>query len=209
MFRRLSRSLTDSQVLPSYDEEPEQTMSEKKPHPINTQTNRTAANALYFALQALSSISEGDPLMGVLSGTIGPLLEVTARIKQTSSNAHALAELAARIERLAPILRQIAHDDPAKGQDLVENLQQTLTSMTTDLEAANSRGKPNWLFNNRVDNASILQKYNTALSRMIANSTFVTVQEVAKSLRDRTQGREREDSRVSSQESSSAEIESK
>ncbi|KAJ6455357.1 hypothetical protein C8R45DRAFT_1036104 [Mycena sanguinolenta] len=216
MLRRLSRSFT----TPGVGKSKEMDLEKQSPLTIDTQTTRTdsqttrtgtattrtgtattrtgtATNALTFALGTLSAISNNVPMAGALCAIIDPLLLITARIKQTSDNAQALAQLADRIKRIAPILSQVAQEDPDRGQAMVSNLQEELTSMTRDLTAANSRGKLSQFFNS-VDNASILQKHNNALAQMIAESTLVTVQEVAKSVQIL-----RENSQASTQETSS------
>ncbi|KAJ7352703.1 hypothetical protein DFH08DRAFT_1078313, partial [Mycena albidolilacea] len=150
---------------------------------IHPETIQTASNVLYFALRTLSSISSNIPLGGLLSGIIEPLLDITGRIQQTSANAQGLIQLAARIDRLTPILSDMAERDPIMGQTIVDNLQQELWAMTKDLEVARSRGKLNQFFNS-ADNASSLERHNMALAQMIADSTLVTLNEVLKSLRE-------------------------
>ncbi|KAJ6476333.1 hypothetical protein C8R45DRAFT_1009657 [Mycena sanguinolenta] len=152
---------------------------------VETETARTATNVLVFSLRALSTISHGIPLTEVLSGTIDSLLEITTPIKQTSVNAQGFAQLAARLELLTTILTQVAQEYSGKEQlqVIVQNLQKELDLITTDLKAASARGKLDQFFNS-VDNASILHKHNNALAQMIAKSTFTTVQDVDKSLRE-------------------------
>jgi hypothetical protein len=48
-------------------------------------------------------------------------------IQQTSTNAQGLIQLAARIDRLTPILTEVAQRDPIVGQTIVDNLQQLAT----------------------------------------------------------------------------------
>jgi hypothetical protein len=48
-------------------------------------------------------------------------------IQQTSGNAQGLIQLAARIDRLTPILSDMAERDPIMGQTIVDNLQQLAT----------------------------------------------------------------------------------
>ncbi|KAF7373278.1 hypothetical protein MSAN_00536800 [Mycena sanguinolenta] len=130
---------------------------------------------------ALSTVFYGIPLAAV-NETIDHLLEITAHIKQTSANAQGLAQLAARIERLTPIVTGMAQDDP-NGQAIVQLLQKELASLTMDLKAADANGKLSQFFN-RVENASNLQKYNSVLAQMIADCTFTTVHDVDRSLRE-------------------------
>ncbi|KAJ7260858.1 hypothetical protein B0H12DRAFT_361177 [Mycena haematopus] len=142
--------------------------AEKKPQPIiDAETARTASNVLELALRILRAVSDSILVAGALSGIIDSLLGIMGQIKQTSANAHGLTQLAARIERLTPIVAQMK-DDPDKGQTFVRNLQQALVSMTADLEAARSKGKLNRFFNS-ADNALILHKYNAILAQMIAD----------------------------------------
>ncbi|KAF7373280.1 hypothetical protein MSAN_00537000 [Mycena sanguinolenta] len=166
------------------DEEPEQNVLGTKPEPVvDTETAQTETNMLVFSLMALSTISNRTPLGGVLSETIDHLLEITVHIKQTSANAQGLAQLAARIERLTPIVTGVTQDDPEEGQAIVQILQKELASMTIELEAADANGKLSQFFN-RVENASTLRKHNSALAQMIADSTLVPVQDVVNSLRE-------------------------
>ncbi|KAF7346463.1 hypothetical protein MSAN_01874300 [Mycena sanguinolenta] len=148
-----------------------------------SQTAQTAANVLVFSLRTLSGISSNIPMVGGLSGIIDTLLNIVGQVQQTSANEQSLAQLAARIERLTPIVTQMTEDDPLKGQGIVENLQRELASMTQQLKVAKTRGKLDQFFNS-ADNSSILQLHNEALDQMIADSTFLTVHEVAKSLRE-------------------------
>ncbi|KAJ6476330.1 hypothetical protein C8R45DRAFT_1102588 [Mycena sanguinolenta] len=186
-LRRVGRSRTTpvgGKPSDTTEKEPSPNVAGKKSRPtVDTKTARTATNVLVFSLRALSTIAHGIPLTGALSGTIDSLLETTAPIKQTSVNAQGFAQLAARLERLTTILTRVAQEDPGKEQVIVQNLHKELDSMTTDLMAASARGKLDQFFNS-VDNASILHKYNNALAQMIAKSTFTTVQDVTKSLRE-------------------------
>ncbi|KAF7331194.1 hypothetical protein MSAN_02438100 [Mycena sanguinolenta] len=187
LFRRVRKSSTRTspparKLSHSDSEEPQQ-----EPQPkTNAETARTAMNMLKFALKELGNISSNIPMGGILSGVIAPLLDITERIQQTSNNAEGLVQLALRIEHLTPIVTQMAGNDPQKGQGIVEKLQKELESITTELGAARSRGKLNQFFNS-VDNASILDKHNTALDRLIADCTLNTVQEIAESFRERSE----------------------
>ncbi|KAF7346506.1 hypothetical protein MSAN_01878700 [Mycena sanguinolenta] len=160
---------------------------------------QTAANVLVFSLKTLGSISNNIPVVGSLSGIISTLLDIVRQVQvrpveiispsvlffessKHRANEHSLAQLAARIERLTSIVTQIAEDEPLKGQGIVEKLRKELASMTQQLKAAKARGKIDQFFNS-ADNSSILQLHNRALNQMIADYTFQTVHEVAKSLR--------------------------
>ncbi|KAJ7875256.1 hypothetical protein B0H14DRAFT_61608 [Mycena olivaceomarginata] len=159
-----------------------QDIPQKKPL-ITPETVRTASNVLDFALRTLSTISSGIPLGGALSGIIEPLLEITGRIQQSSVNEQGLIQLATRIERITPIVTELAETNPNKSQAIVQELLWELVLITRDLDAARSRGKLNQFFNSAY-NASSLEKHNMALAKMIADSTLVTVNEVLRLLRE-------------------------
>ncbi|KAJ7875274.1 hypothetical protein B0H14DRAFT_3859487 [Mycena olivaceomarginata] len=133
------------------------------PKNIDPETVRTAPNDLDFALRALTS------------------LEITGRVEQTPANAQGLAQLAARIERITPIVNEMAHMNASKGQTIVQELQRELASMTQDLKDARSKGKLNQFFGS-ADKGSPLERHNTALAKLIADSTGVKVDEVLGSL---------------------------
>ncbi|KAF7331181.1 hypothetical protein MSAN_02436700 [Mycena sanguinolenta] len=152
----------------------------KKPEPkTNAEISRTASNMLKYALTTLSLISSSIPVAGILGSVIDPILDITERIEQTSDNATGLTQLALRIERLTPIVIQMAESEPA----IVEKLRKELASITTELTAARAKGKLNQFFNS-VDNASTLDKHNTALDRLIADCTLATVQGIAQFFRE-------------------------
>ncbi|KAJ7792559.1 hypothetical protein B0H14DRAFT_3889808 [Mycena olivaceomarginata] len=102
-------------------------------------------------------------------------------VQQTSVNAQGLVQLAARIGHIIPIVNDMAHTNPSKGQAIVQELQQVLASMTQDLKDARSKGQLNQFFNS-ADNASALGRHNMVLNTMIADSMLVTVNEVLRSL---------------------------
>ncbi|KAF7373303.1 hypothetical protein MSAN_00539600 [Mycena sanguinolenta] len=152
----------------------------KKPEPkTNGEISRTASNMLKYALTTLSMISSSIPVAGILGSVIDPILDITERIEQTSDNAAGLTQLALRIERLTPIVIQMAESEPA----IIEKLRKELALITAELTAAHSKGKLNQFFNS-VDNASTLNKHNTALDRLIADCTLATVQEIARYFRE-------------------------
>ncbi|KAJ6508648.1 hypothetical protein C8R45DRAFT_1169130 [Mycena sanguinolenta] len=184
LFARKSHTVPESlsPKRPNDNDDSEPTFREEKTH-AQSQTAQTAANVLVFSLKTLSGISTSIPVVGALSGIIDTVLEIVGQVQQTSANEQSLAQLAARIERLTPIVTQIAKDDPLKGQDIVDKLRKELAWMAEQLNAAKARGKLAQFFNS-ADNSSIIQMHNMALDQMIADSTFLTVQEVAKSLRD-------------------------
>jgi hypothetical protein len=124
-----------------------QDIPQKKSPLITPETVRTASNVLDFALRTLSTISRGIPLGGALSGIIEPLLEITGRIQvrlvefsrvyylflriqQSSVNEQGLIQLAARIERITPIVAELAETNPNKGQAIVQDLLWSATRLT-------------------------------------------------------------------------------
>ncbi|KAF7373294.1 hypothetical protein MSAN_00538500 [Mycena sanguinolenta] len=68
---------------------------------------------LKYALTTLGLISSSIPVTGILGSVIDPILDITERIEQTSDNATGLTQLALRIERLTPIVIQMAESEPA------------------------------------------------------------------------------------------------
>ncbi|KAJ7873083.1 hypothetical protein B0H14DRAFT_152235 [Mycena olivaceomarginata] len=180
---RKSRTIPATTLSDSERKSGQQEIPQKKPSLITPETVRTASNVLDFALRTLSRITSGIPLGGALSGIIEPLLEITGRIDQTSVNAQGLVQLAARIERITPIVNDMARTNPVMGQTIVQELQRELASMTQDLKDASSKGKINQFFNS-ADNTSALERHNMALAKLIADSTLVTVNEVLRSLRE-------------------------
>ncbi|KAF7331187.1 hypothetical protein MSAN_02437300 [Mycena sanguinolenta] len=149
----------------------------------NGETAETAANVLVSSLKTLSNISRRIPAIEAIIGTVGALLGVVGQVQQTPANEQSLAQLAARIEQLTPIVTEMAESDPERGQGIVEKLQKELASMIEQLNTARDKGELSQFFNS-TDNSAILQNHNMALDQMIADSTFLTVHEVAKSLRD-------------------------
>ncbi|KAJ7352686.1 hypothetical protein DFH08DRAFT_859629 [Mycena albidolilacea] len=181
--RRKSRTLPATKRSDSERKSGQQETPQKKSSLRTPETLRTASNVLDFALRTLGRITSGIPLGGALSGVVESLLEVTGRIEQTSVNAHGLGQLAARIERITPVVNDMARTNPVMGQKIVQELQRELASMTQDLKDARSKGKLNQFFNS-ADNASALERHNMALANLIADSTLVTVNEVLSSLRE-------------------------
>ncbi|KAJ7873089.1 hypothetical protein B0H14DRAFT_3438530 [Mycena olivaceomarginata] len=181
-FRRLLAWIASIAKLSNIRKKPDQ---DSPPKNIDPETVRTAPNDLDLALRALSTISSGILLGGTrtLSGIFEPLLEVTERIEKTPANAQGIAQLAARIERITPIVNEMAHMNASKGQTIVQELQRELASMTQDLEDAGSKGKLDQFFGS-ADKGSPLERHNTALAELIADSTLVTVNEVLRSLRE-------------------------
>ncbi|KAJ7717543.1 hypothetical protein B0H16DRAFT_1610693 [Mycena metata] len=147
----------------------------------NSDGAATTRNVLKFSLETLSTISANIPFSSGLSAVIEPLLTIVDHIKQTSSNAQGLIELAARIELLTPVILEMAENP--RGSEVIERLQRELESITTDLEAAWSQGELNQFFNSD-DNTSSLQTHNMTLAQLIADSTMVTVREVLNSVQE-------------------------
>ncbi|KAJ7259096.1 hypothetical protein B0H12DRAFT_1070029 [Mycena haematopus] len=122
-------------VLELAPEGVERIIPKYKPQPniISAETARTASNALELALRTLSIVFSSIPVAGALSGIVNSLLVIMGRIKQTTANTRGLTQLAARIERLTPIVAQMARDDPDQGQTFVRNLQQKLPNLFATL----------------------------------------------------------------------------
>ncbi|KAJ7166626.1 hypothetical protein C8R46DRAFT_1094929 [Mycena filopes] len=153
---------------------------------VNSFNTTSARNAVKFALQTLSIASSNIPLGSVVSAAIEPLLAVINRVEQTSANAHGIIELAARIELLVPIVTKMAETErrgvltpksAGQSRSIVKLFQQELKTITKDLEAASRQGKLNQFFNS-AQNSFALQKHNTILANLIADSTLLSVQEV-------------------------------
>ncbi|KAF7331195.1 hypothetical protein MSAN_02438200 [Mycena sanguinolenta] len=164
------------------NDELERRILEEKIRP-NGGTAKTAANVLVFSLKTLGTLSGSIPMVGALGGIIDALLGVVGQVQQTSTNEQSLVQLAARIERLTPIVSKMAESDPERGKGIVENLHKELAGMTQQLNAAKAEGKLDRFFNS-TDNSAILDNHNMALDQMIADSTFLTVHDIAKSVRD-------------------------
>ncbi|KAJ7154892.1 hypothetical protein C8R43DRAFT_949854 [Mycena crocata] len=144
-----------------------------------TATSHTARNVLKFSLKTLSTVSSNIPFGVILSSIIDPLLDIADRIEQTSANKQGLAELAARIELLAPIVSEMAEHNPMRGRKMVEALEREIKSIAEDLSAACERGQLNQFFSS-ADTASSLVKHNSVLAQLMADSTFASVHEVLK-----------------------------
>ncbi|KAJ7147224.1 hypothetical protein C8R46DRAFT_1359763 [Mycena filopes] len=149
----------------------------------DSDTPKTARNVLIFALTTLSSVSSNIPFGGILSAVIDPLLAITKRIDQTSANTKGFVELAARVDLITPIVSQMAKDQPERGRKVVQALQRELESITSDLKAAAAQNRLSEFFNGE-DNSSCLAKHNMALTQIIADATFFSIQEVLASLHD-------------------------
>ncbi|KAJ7166617.1 hypothetical protein C8R46DRAFT_1350940 [Mycena filopes] len=170
-----SRTATETiPRLPSLD--PKSTASD-------SDAPKTARNVLIFALTTLSSVSSNIPFGGILSAVIDPLLAITKRIDQTSANTKGFVELAARVDLITPIVSQMAKDQPERGRKVVQALQRELESITGDLKAAAAQNRLSDFFNGE-DNSSCLAKHNMALTQIIADATFFSIQEVLASLHD-------------------------
>ncbi|KAJ7133974.1 hypothetical protein C8R43DRAFT_1022106 [Mycena crocata] len=143
--------------------------------------SHTAREVLKFSLKTLSSVSSNIPFGSILSGVIDPLLDIADRIEQTSANDQGILELAARIRLLAPVVSETAKDTSGQGRRIIESLKRELEVITKDLNVTTQQGKFRRFFNS-ADTASILAKHNAVVAQMIADSTFVTIQEVLKSV---------------------------
>ncbi|KAF7377894.1 hypothetical protein MSAN_00213100 [Mycena sanguinolenta] len=151
--------------------------------PYISETPHTGRNVLKFSLKTLSSVSSNIPFGSVLSSVIDPLLDIVGRIEQTSVNNQGLIELAARIERLSPLVSEMASDKLQQGRLIVEALERELQSMTRDLDDARSQGQIDQFFNG-TDNASFLTKHNNHLTQIIADATLATTHDVLRSVQD-------------------------
>ncbi|KAK7029872.1 hypothetical protein R3P38DRAFT_2524452 [Favolaschia claudopus] len=144
---------------------------------------RTAWNAFSLALTTLSSVSSQIPLATPLSGIIESVLNLAGRIEQTTANAAGFTQLASRIELLTPVVKDMAENNPNKGQVLVEKLETEMLSMKEDFETAKTEGRLA-RFLNSGDNMATIAKHNTTLAQLIADSTLATTAEVLKHLRE-------------------------
>ncbi|KAF7315111.1 hypothetical protein MIND_00025400 [Mycena indigotica] len=136
-------------------------------------TAKTAMNALKISLKTLGSISSNVPFGGILDGAIVSLLDILDRIDQSSLNAQALIQLTSRIEMLEPVVQS---SNSQNGKTIIEALEREIRYIETDLKTASAQGKLAQFFNSE-DNASAISKHNTALTQLIADSTFATVNE--------------------------------
>ncbi|KAK7048582.1 hypothetical protein R3P38DRAFT_1871354 [Favolaschia claudopus] len=151
--------------------------------PVEDTRHQTASNALYLSLRTLSTVSNGVPGGESLNAILDPLLDLTDCVEPTPSNACALAQLAARIERLTPVIQNLAKDNSDQGRIFLESLEKVLDSMKKELEKAAAEDELNQFFNADYNNV-ILERYNMGLARLIADSTLVAVHEVLTSLRE-------------------------
>ncbi|KAF7373290.1 hypothetical protein MSAN_00538000 [Mycena sanguinolenta] len=135
-------------------------------------TNRTASGSLQAALNTLGSVASTPSVRANLIPVIDNLIATTKRVEETTANTKGLAELAARIELLVPILSQISEKNSNEEKTFIADLQRELQALTKDLQAAYARGQLDQFFNISIE------KYNTTLTQMVADLTVVTVHEV-------------------------------
>ncbi|KAK7055073.1 hypothetical protein R3P38DRAFT_1343205 [Favolaschia claudopus] len=147
------------------------------------EVNHTAWNAFSLALTTLSGVSSQIPLATPLSAIIDSLLTLAGRIEQTSANAHGFADLASRIELLAPIVEDLAKNDRKKGRVIVRKLETEFRSLKKEFETARRKGKL-VQFLNCDDNTETIEKHNTVLAQLIADATFANTTEVLLLLRE-------------------------
>ncbi|KAF7373297.1 hypothetical protein MSAN_00538900 [Mycena sanguinolenta] len=140
------------------DDKPERPILEENFRP-NGGTVETAANV---PVSSLSTLSGSIPMVGALGGIMDAPLGAVGQVQQTPANEQSFAQLAARIERLTPM---VTENDSEQRKDIVEKLQKELASMTEQLNAARDEVELDQFFN------SILQNHNIALDQMIADST--------------------------------------
>ncbi|KAK7045033.1 hypothetical protein R3P38DRAFT_3177257 [Favolaschia claudopus] len=153
------------------------------PKAKDKEQHRTALNAFSLALTTLSAVSSQIPLATPLGGIIDSLLALAGRIEQTSANAAGFAQLAARIEWLTPVVKDLAQNEPGRGRVIVGRLESALRSMKEDFEAAKGEGRLA-RFLNSDDNKGVIEKHNAMLAQLIADSTLATMAEVLKRLRE-------------------------
>ncbi|KAJ7182339.1 hypothetical protein C8R43DRAFT_3179 [Mycena crocata] len=144
------------------------TQTDQSSTPKYTDTAHTALNVLKFSLETLDTVSNNIPLAAILSSVIGPILDIVDRIEQTSANKEGLAELAARIELLAPIVSEMAENNPVQGQKIIEALEREFESIARDLATAREQGRLSRFFNS-ADTASSLSKHNCVLAQLIGD----------------------------------------
>ncbi|KAK7050322.1 hypothetical protein R3P38DRAFT_3606555 [Favolaschia claudopus] len=132
---------------------------ESRPY-IDAKSGRTAVNALHFSLEMLSEASSGTPL-GALKAIINPLLRLTDRFGQTSSNAQNLAQLSERIKALAPVVKSSAETNSQNRQTFIERL-------GSDYVTKIARTPQ---FFNADDNTATIKKHNKALSELLLDFT--------------------------------------
>ncbi|KAJ7614936.1 hypothetical protein FB45DRAFT_873803 [Roridomyces roridus] len=144
----------------------------------------TGRNAVKFALQTLSKVSNNIPLGGVINSVIDPLLDLADRIEETQANREGLVELAARIGRLLHIIgEKRSSPDEVESASVVENVfREELESIAADLNAARSQGTIQQFFNSR-DTAGSLAAHNDTLARLISELTLEKMQDVQQSLK--------------------------
>ncbi|KAK6992836.1 hypothetical protein R3P38DRAFT_3330369 [Favolaschia claudopus] len=121
-----------------------------------------------------------------LSAIIDPLLDLTDRFEaslQTSINTQNLTQLSERIKDLAPVVESLAETDPEKGQTFIERLGSVLNSMREELKVAEAEGKLSQFFNADY-NTVIIEKHNTALTRLLTDSVFVVVHDTNRRVRE-------------------------
>ncbi|KAF8150317.1 kinase-like domain-containing protein [Mycena galopus ATCC 62051] len=83
---------------------------------IGPETAQTTSNVLELALRALSSLSNHIPVARILGAIIDSLLEIAGHIEQTLVDAQGFNQLATQIERLPPIVEQMAESNPDGGR---------------------------------------------------------------------------------------------
>ncbi|KAK7012899.1 hypothetical protein R3P38DRAFT_3011457 [Favolaschia claudopus] len=144
---------------------------------------QAASNALYLSLRTLSTVSNRVPGGEPVSAILDPLLDLTDRVEHKSNNACNLAQLAARIECLTPVVGNLAKDNSEQARAFIKSLENELSFMKKELEKAQAEGKLKQFFH-ADHNTMIIERHNMGLAQLIADSTLVTVHEVLTSLRE-------------------------
>ncbi|KAJ7148160.1 hypothetical protein C8R43DRAFT_952766 [Mycena crocata] len=145
-------------------------------------------NVLASSLKTLSTVSSNITFGAILSSVLDPLHDIVDDIEQTSANKEGLAQLAARVELLAPTVSNIANNDVGEETKFAKDLERLallfiirkseFESITKDLcAAADEQGHFDKFFGN-TDVASSLAKHNSVLDKLIAEFRSVDVQEV-------------------------------
>ncbi|KAJ7634530.1 hypothetical protein FB45DRAFT_909110 [Roridomyces roridus] len=151
----------------------------------SSNTATTAKNVVKTALATLSATSSNIPICGIISSVIDPLLLIMTQVDLTSANVEGLVELAARIERLTPLVADMAEVNSVSDRErsFIDDLTCELQSIRTDVLDAQAQGMLTRFFNSH-DDAAGLAKHNATLAQLIADATLVNVQEVRRTLRN-------------------------
>ncbi|KAJ7634533.1 hypothetical protein FB45DRAFT_469082 [Roridomyces roridus] len=144
----------------------------------------TAKNVVKMALTTLSATSSNIPICGIITSVIDPLLLIMTQLDLTSANVQGLVELAARIERLTPLVADMGEVNSVSERErrFIDDLTCELESIGTDVSEAQAQGTLTRFFNSR-DDAAGLARHNATLAQLVADATLVCMQEVRRTLR--------------------------